>query len=55
MLVLSHSALAHSFVLLSTFAQIEENQNHHAVILEWIIIILIVVEVLLDMLHLGFY
>ena len=34
---------------------IEANQNHHAVILEWIIIILIVVEVLLDMLHLGFY
>jgi len=34
---------------------IEENQNHHAVVLEWIIIILIVVEVLLDMMHLGFY
>jgi len=33
----------------------EENHTHHAEILEWIIIWLIVVEVLLDMLHLGFY
>lgn len=33
----------------------EENHTHHAVILEWIIILLIVVEVVLDLLHLGFY
>lgn len=33
----------------------EENHTHHAVILEWIIILLIVVEVLLDLLHLGIY
>jgi uncharacterized Rmd1/YagE family protein len=32
-----------------------ESQNHHAVVLEWIVIILIVMEVVLDLLHLGFY
>lgn len=34
---------------------IEENQNHHAVVLEWIIIVLIVVEVVLDLLHMGVF
>jgi uncharacterized Rmd1/YagE family protein len=34
---------------------IEENQNHHAVVLEWIIIVLIVVEVVLDLLHIGVF
>jgi uncharacterized Rmd1/YagE family protein len=34
---------------------IEETQNHHAAMLEWIIIILIVVEVVLDLMHLGIY
>lgn len=33
----------------------EENHTHHAVILEWIIILLIVIEVLLDMLHLSIF
>ena len=34
---------------------IEAAENHHAVYLEWIIIVLIVAEVVLDLLHLGFY
>jgi uncharacterized Rmd1/YagE family protein len=34
---------------------LEENHTHHAVILEWIIIWLIVIEVLLDLLHLGVF
>lgn len=34
---------------------IEENQTHHSVFLEWIVILLIVVEVMLDLMHLSIF